>query len=153
MQARDVVRRFFEEVWNGRDLAVLDEIIAPDCVTHQLRSTEASAPAVPRTPETLKHELAEWFHSFPDVRMNVEDTIAEGDRVSSRVLMRGTHRAPWMGVPATGREVALWLSVTHRVHAGKIVEDWVLVDRLGLLQQLGIVADMPSLLAAAGKGR
>jgi len=148
---RDVAGRFFLEVWNERRLGVLYEIIAPDCVTHQLRSNEGAAPGEPRGPAEIEREVAEWHRAFPDLQVTVEDMVAEGDRVVSRVALRGTHAHDWMGVPARGKAMQFWLIVTHRVRDGFIIEDWVLWDRLGLLQQLGVVADTVSLLAAAAR--
>ncbi len=149
MNPRDVAGRFFFEVWNERRLGVLDEIVAPDCVTHQLRSSEGAAPGVPRGPREIAHEVAEWHRAFPDLQVTVDDRVAEGDRVVSRVTLRGTHAHEWRGVPGRGRPVHFSLIVTHRIRHGLIVEDWVLWDRLGLLQQLGVVGDTASLLAGA----
>ncbi len=143
-----VVLRFYEGLWNGRDLSVADEIIAGECVTHQLRSG-AECVGVRRGAEEAKRHVGEWVKGFPDLRFTVEQLVAEGDRVVSVCVMRGTHEGVWMGVAPTGREVSIRLTVVQRVEGGKIVEDWVQVEALGLFQQLGLVPSSEEILARA----
>ena len=150
MSAEDgkrIARRFIEELWNERRMEVADELFAPDCVTHQLRSGAEDVPA-PRTPELLKQHVAAWLAAFPDLRFEVEQVIAEGELVNTRCTMRGTHMGAWLGVAPTKREVSVRMSVTHRVAGGRIVEDWVLVESFGLFQQLGLVPPREELLPA-----
>lgn len=141
-----VVSRFYEELWNNRNLTVADEIIASDCVTHQLQSGALSVGA-PRNPEAVKYHISEWLGGFPDLRFTVEQMIAEGDRVMSQSVMRGTHTGAWLGIAPTGKEVWIRLIVTQRIAGGKIVEDWVLVEALGLFQQLGLIPATEEILA------
>lgn len=133
-----VVRRFVNELWNGRRLDVADEIFATDCITHQLRSGEPVTSA-PRDPQTIKQHVLDWVNAFPDLQFTIEQTVASADRVASHITMRGTHNGAWMGVSPTGKQISLTMIVIHRIDALKIVEDWVLVDSLGLFQQLGLV--------------
>ena len=143
-----LVRRFYEELWNGRRMEAADEIFAAGCVTHQLHSG-AEVSAAERSPEALKRHVAEWLKGFPDLRFEVEQMIAEGAEVLSRSVMRGTHAGEWMGIAASGREVSIRMMVVHRIEGGKIVEDWVLVESLGFLQQLGLVAPTSEILSKA----
>jgi steroid delta-isomerase-like uncharacterized protein len=143
-----VVRRFVEELWNGRRLELAGELIAADCVTHQLRSGPEPA-ASPRDPETLKRHVAEWLDAFPDLSFGVEEMVAEGDLVVSRLVMRGTHTGSWQGVAPTGKQVSIRMLTTHRVAGGKIVEDWVLVESLGFFQQLGLLPATREIIAGA----
>jgi predicted ester cyclase len=145
-----IVSRFFEELWNNRNLSVADEIIAPDCVTHQLQSGVVSV-GVPRSPEAVKHHISEWLGGFPDLHFAIEGTVAEEDRVVSQSVMSGTHTGTWLGIAPTGKEVNIRLTVTQRIVDGKIVEDWVLVEALGLFQQLGLIPDTQEILAKATK--
>lgn len=145
---KSVVSRFYEELWNNRNLSVADEIIAPDCVTHQLQSGATSV-GVPRSPEAVKHHVGEWLNGFPDLRFTVEQMIAEEDRVVSQSMMQGTHKGAWLGIAPTGKEVSVRLTVTQRIENGKIVEDWVLVEALGLFQQLGLIPATEEILSKA----
>ncbi len=142
-----MVRRFIEELWNQRKLELADELFSADCVTHQLR-LGADPAGAPRGPEVMKHHVGEWLASFPDIQFTIEQMLADGDRVMTQCTARGTHSAAWLGIPATGRFVAIQMFVVHRIEDVRIVEDWVLVDSLGVLQQLGVVKPTEELLAA-----
>ena len=142
---KQVINRFVEELWNQRQLDVADAIFAKDCVTHQLRSG-AAIDTVPRGPGAMKEHVAGWVASFPDFRFIVEQMLSEGDRVVTQLLMEGTHQGAWMGIPASGKKMQIRMFTVHRVVQGKIVEDWVLVEALGLFQQLGLVPDTAELV-------
>src|SRR2546421_4039312 len=147
-QNKAVVRRFIEERWNQRKLDTADELIAEDCVTHQLRALEESGGA-PRSPELVKREAAGWLAAFPDLTFELEQMIAADDQVVSRYMIHGTHTGAWCGVSPTGRTIAVPMMTIHRIYHGKIVEDWVLVGTLTLLQQLGLVPETSEIIAAA----
>jgi steroid delta-isomerase-like uncharacterized protein len=143
-----IVYRFIEELWNQRKLDLADELFAQDCITHQLR-IGADPAGVPRGPEMIKHHVADWLASFPDIHFTIEQMIAERDRVMTQCVAHGTHSASWLGVPATGKFIAIQMFVVHRIASDLIVEDWVLVDALGVYQQLGLVPPSEQLLASA----
>ena len=85
------------------------------------------------------------MHSaFPDLQMNVEDMIAEGDKVVARVRMSGTHQGEFMGIDPTGNRVEISGIDILRVADGKIVEHWGNFDDLGMMQQLGVIEQPPS---------
>jgi len=142
---KQLINRFVQELWNERRLDVADSIFAKDCVTHQLRSG-VPADAVPRGPEAIKEHVAGWIASFPDLHFNIEQMVSEGDRVMTQMLMEGTHQGAWPGIPASGKKMQIRMFTVHRVVQSKIVEDWVLVESLGLFQQLGVVPDTSDLL-------
>jgi len=140
-----LIRRFVEELWNERQLDVADAIFAKDCVTHQLQSG-VSADAVPRGPQAIKEHIAGWIASFPDLRFSIEQMLSEGNHVATQLLMEGTHQGAWLGIPASDKRVQIRMFTVHHVVQGKIVEDWVLVESLGLFQQLGVVPDTADLV-------
>ena len=145
-----VVRRFYEELWNKRNLSVADEIFAADCVTHQLQSGTESE-AVPRSPEAIKDHVASWLAGFPDLRFSIERMVADADHVVSRSIMHGTQRGVWNGLAPTGKLVSIRMFVDHRIENGKIVEDWVLVEALGFFQQLELVPATREILSSSGR--
>ncbi len=143
--AKHIIKRFVEELWNARRLDVADEIFSEDCVTHQLRSGVLADPAH-RGPGRMKEHVSGWLVSFPDLRFNVEQMIAEADRVVTQLVMEGTHQGIWMGISPTGKRLQIRMITIHRIANGKIAEDWVLVESLGLFQQLGAVPDTAELI-------
>src|SRR4029450_2033607 len=143
-----IIERFVEELWNGRNLDVADEIFATSCITHQLRSGSPITSA-PRDPETIKQHVLEWLNAFPDLTFSVEQMVADGDRVASQMTMQGTQSGTWMGIAPTGKQISIQMMTIHRIEAGKMVKDWVLVDSLGLFQQLGLVPEREKIFAQA----
>ena len=128
-----LLRRSVEEVFSAQgDIDVADEIFAPDYVGHN-----PTDPQDVRGPEGAKG-LANMYHSaFPDVRLSIEEQIAEGDRVVTRWIASGTHQDEMMGIAPTGNQVRVeGITISH-VHEGKILQEWELFDTLGLMQQLG----------------
>ena len=150
MQPADVVERFFSEVWNGRDFAALDEIVDQSCVTHQVRSASEPISTAKRGPGALRQHIEAWLAAFPDIRVTTDLRCVCGSHVISWVTMRGTHRAPWQGIPPSNREVTIRTVAQHRVEGGRIVEDWVIVEALGFYQQLGLIPSMQELLNEHG---
>ena len=149
-QNKAIVLRFYEELWNQRRIDIADELVAPECVTHQLRSG-ADVVGVPRGPAAIKRHVAEWLSGFPDLRFDVEQIIAGDGEVVTRSVMHGTHTGDWHGVAATGRRIGIRMVVIQRIADGRIAEDWVLVESLGLWQQLGLLPATDEILARAGK--
>lgn len=145
-----IVSRFFDELWNQRRIEIANEIIAANCVTHQLQSG-AEDTGVLRNPEAVKHHVSGWLVGFPDLRFDVEQMLAEDDHVVTRCVMHGTHKGGWFGISATGKRVSIRMIVTHRIEEAKIAEDWVLVEALGFFQQLGLVSSTQEILALSAK--
>lgn len=128
-----LVRQAIGRLWNEGCPEAVDEFLAPAFIDHQ------PTPGPPQTLDDIKQELRMYRTAFPDLHITIEDQIAEGDRVVSRWTARATHRGPLWGVPATGRSVAVMGVFIDRLADGKIQEEWAHWDRLGLLQQLGVV--------------
>lgn len=142
--AKHIIERFVEELWNARRLDVADQIFSEDCVTHQLRSGVLAEPTR-RGPQEMREHVSAWLVSFPDLRFRIEQMIAERDRVVSQLVMEGTHQGTWMGIPPTGKRLQIRMVTIHRIANHKIAEDWVLVESLGLLQQVGVLPSMAEL--------
>jgi steroid delta-isomerase-like uncharacterized protein len=141
-----LVRRWLEAINQG-NVAVTDEVFALDCVRRLIY--HASVTRVGRGPDAVKRRISEWRAAFPDWRFTVEDMLAEGDLVMTRCTVRGTHQGELFGLPPTGREVAYTEILVSRVSEGRIVEQSVLIDRLGLLQELGALPDTGEILRQA----
>ena len=129
-----VSRRVAEEIFNGGNLDLADELYASDYVLH-----DPSLPEDLTGPEGIKRYAAMTLGAFPDIRVAVEDQVAEGDKVVSRWTATGTHTGDLMGIPPTGRRVEISGVTINRFSGGKIAEDWYQSDDLGMMQQLGVV--------------
>ena len=140
-----IVERFVEELWNDRRLDVADEIFSEGCVTHQLCSGVTAEPA-PRGPKEMKEHVSGWLMCLPDLHFKIEQMIADGDRVVSQLVMEGTHQGTWMGISPTGKKLQIRMITIHRIANSKIAEDWVLVESLGFLQQLGVLPGTAELI-------
>ena len=77
--------------------------------------------------------------AFPDLHFTIEELIAEGDKVAGRYTARGTHKGELMGIPPTNNAISLTVSEIYRIADGKITEHWVILDALGMMQQLGVI--------------
>ncbi len=127
-----LVRRFLEEGYNKRNLAIADELLSPTLVISFFGS-------VLKGPEGWKKLANVFLTAFPDIYVSIEETIAEGDKVVASWTCRGTHKGPLKGVAPTGK-VVTWKGIAiYRVSDGKIVEAEGLNDALGIMQQIGAI--------------
>ena len=134
-----IVRRWTEEGGNQGNLAVFDELSAPNWVYH-----DPSFPTV-RTLADYKRWVTETRNAFPDNHITIEDMIAEGDKVVLRWTLRGTNTGEIvtpMPLPATGRQVTISGITIVRIAGGKGVEVWSQMDMLGIMQQIGVIPTM-----------
>lgn len=125
-------RRFFEEIWSKGNFAVIDDLVAPDYIDHDSNTSSAG-------PEGLRQEVSLYRNAFPDLVFAIEDVIAEGDKVVTRLTASGTHERDLPGIPATGKRVTMAGMYITRYEAGMAAEAWVKFDFLGLYRQLGAI--------------
>jgi len=125
---------FGQKVINGRDLSVVSEFIAPHSVHHEL----GDVPEDFRSgPSAMAQFLNLYLRAFPDLRLDFEDVLVDRDRVVTRWHLEGTQDGPLMGIAASGRRVSIEGIRIDRVENGKIVESWMQLDTLSLLEQIG----------------
>jgi steroid delta-isomerase-like uncharacterized protein len=132
-QNKSIVRRWIEEGWNKGNLKVVDQLYAPNFVQHE------PPPASVNSSEALKQYVGSYLTAFPDLHFTIDDLVAEGDKVVWRFSAKGTHKASFMGIPPTGKVSSITGMVLFRLENSRIVEAWVNIDALGLLQQLGVI--------------
>ena len=125
-----LARRFLEETQNAKNLDVVDELVAPTFVGHTARLQGVAA---------LKEAIGANLAAFPDLQITMEDQRSEGPIVASRYTARGTHRGDYHGIAPTGKAVTYTVIAMHGITNGQITEGWRVVDRLGILEQLGAV--------------
>jgi steroid delta-isomerase-like uncharacterized protein len=129
-----LIRRQEEELFGRGNLELADEIYAPDYVGH-----DPSNPEDVRGLEAAKRAAADYRRAFPDLRVTVEDLIAEGDKVAARLRVRGTHLGDLDGIAPTGKRVDFTGIVISRIEGGMIADDWANFDDLGMMRQLGVI--------------
>ena len=130
---KEVMRRFISEVMEKKNPAAVDEFIAADYIEH------SPIPGFAEGVEGMKQMMGMFFGAFPDLHMQVEDVIAEGDKVVMRLKTEGTHQGEFMGIAATGKQVSFEEIHMMRIANGKMVEHWGIEDNMTMMQQMGII--------------
>jgi steroid delta-isomerase-like uncharacterized protein len=129
-----LVRRLVTEAQQNGNLALIDDLIAPDFVDH------SPLPGVPGTRDGFRALFAGCRAAFPDLRISIEDQVADDTSVATRKRFRGTHKGPFMGVPASGRTIDFEVIDMMKIRDGRITDHWVVVDQMLLLTQLGAIS-------------
>jgi steroid delta-isomerase-like uncharacterized protein len=114
-----IARRVYEIISTG-DFGQASEIVDQEAPDNELLPNDPPAKLI----DTFKETFSETREGFPDLSITVEDVMAEGDRVSARVVMRGTHRGEFQGIAPTGKRVEVRAIDMFRIREGKIVEHW-----------------------------
>jgi steroid delta-isomerase-like uncharacterized protein len=131
-------RRFFDEVFSKGRLELVDELFATDYVGHPSGNEEPN-----RGPEGVKEYVAGLRGAASDLKITIDDQIAEGAKVATRWTARGTHDGELMGIAPTGRPVSVTGITIQHLRDGKVVEGWTNWDGMSLLQQLGGIPGPP----------
>jgi steroid delta-isomerase-like uncharacterized protein len=127
-----LVRRFFE-AFNAGDLDAAVAVFAPNAVVHN-----SGAPD-PLNLEGFGQLAGVFLAAFPGGQHSIDDIVVEGDKVVTRITYRGAHTGDLMGMPPTGKHVAVSAMTIDKIANGKIVETWRLFDQMSMMQQLGMI--------------
>ncbi len=134
-----IIRRYYEDLWNPWNLEAANALISPEM------EFRGSLGITVRGIEGFQGYMSTVRSAFPDFHNRVEDLVAEGDKVVARLTYTGTHQGEMFGLAPTGRTITYPGIAVFRISGDKIVEGWVMGDRLGLFQQLSEpVAPNPS---------
>jgi steroid delta-isomerase-like uncharacterized protein len=129
-----IIDKFIEEVINQNRMDRADDLVAKDFVELD------PLPGQRQGREGLKEMLGMMRAAFPDIRWVVEEMVAEGDTVVTRFTWTGTHQGAFLGVPATGKNVSVKGVVIDQLVGGKMSKSRILMDSLGMMQQLGAIS-------------
>ena len=133
---KEKMRRVLEEAFGQGKTEVVDEVLDSDFVCWDPNSETGEI----RGAETIKGEIEFFRNAFPDFYWRVDDQIAEGDRVTTRYTLGGTHQGEFFGVPGTGKRIEITgINIDRFDEGGKLVEEWPEYDLLGAMQQMGAV--------------
>jgi steroid delta-isomerase-like uncharacterized protein len=127
-----LARRFYDEIINGRNLDLIDELVADDFVEHE------EFPGLPEGRDGVKAFFGMMLEAFPDMRFEVEEIVATDDTAVVRLRMRGTHQGTFMDIPATGKQIDVPSIDWVRLRDGQAVEHWGVTDTGAMMQQLGV---------------
>lgn len=133
---KELIRRWFEEVWNKGRADAIPEMFADDGIAHGL-SDDAAKPL--RGPNGFLPFHAQFREAFPNIEVVVEDTIAEGDKVVARCSVRGKHVGDSLGFKATGTQAEFDGITIVRIKDGKFIEAWNNFDFMKMYKQLGAI--------------
>ncbi len=128
--AAATVRRYIDEALNKGNASIVNEVFAPDAVSHTPNGDL-------RGHDEIKESIMMRRGAFPDLRATIDKQVADGDDVVTYLTPSGTHKGDYRGVPAPNRQVTWTQIAIARFENGKIVESWRIPDRLGLRQQMG----------------
>lgn len=132
-QNKAVVRRFYEAFGNS-DFAALEDVLAPDLEAYFHSAT------TPQSREEMLQGIRMWFEAFTDSHYTIDEQVAEGDSVATRVTFQSTHSlGEFMGLPPTGKQITVKGITVERIKDGRIVERRISYDQMGIMQQLGLV--------------
>lgn len=134
---KDLCRRFIQKIFNEGELSLIGDFMSPDAVNHELvDSFGDDEPPQGHNIKWLVDLVYLYRRAFPDLRLEIQDQIAEGDRVVTCLHMQGTQKNALMAIAASGRKIDLAGIRVDRIADGKIVESWAHFDALGMLRQL-----------------
>ena len=132
-----LVRRFVDDIVNGENYDLAEELFAESYVRHDPTMGEGEGQ---RGPAAFVAAVEPMRDAFPDLEMTIDHLIATGEEVAFRATERGTHEGEFMGIEPTGTEVEVAGIAMHRIENGKVAETWAVWDVLGLLGQLGVIS-------------
>lgn len=131
----DLLRRWFDEIWNRGNVDAADELLAPGATLHE---TAVGGDGIQKLSD-FKAMARALLRAIPDIHFELETTMQDGDLAAARVTVTGTHSGPGLGPQPTGRSFRITGMVMIRTSDGQTVEGWSSFDMLGLYEQLGIV--------------
>jgi steroid delta-isomerase-like uncharacterized protein len=129
---KDVTRQLYA-AFNSGDLRALDALVADEFVEHE------QTPGIPPNKDGLKQFVVMLRQAFPDAVFEIADSAAEQDKVWTRLVVTGTQRGTYFGIPPTGRTIRIEVFDICRIARDQITEHWGLSDQMGVMRQLGVV--------------
>jgi steroid delta-isomerase-like uncharacterized protein len=128
----ELIKKYFEEVWNQGNLEVLDEILDENYINHS-----PGAPNPPTGPAGLKPIVAAIREAFPDLKYIIENIVIAENQIAVHTIMTGTHLGDFFGIAPTGKQIRVNQMQIERIKNNKIIEHWRVTDDLNLMRQLG----------------
>ena len=132
VESKNLIRRYVE-TWNKGDIEGLSRFWAHDMIHHTRTKKQGF--------DEVKEIVTDFAKAFPDLQFHLDDMVAEGDRVATRMIAHATHLGAYMGVPPTGKKVSCAVMGVARVVGDKIAEHWGVTDELAIMAQIGLLPE------------
>lgn len=132
VESKNLIRRYVE-TWNKGDIEGLSQFWARDMIHHTRTKKQGF--------DEVKQIVKDFAKAFPDLQFRLDDIIAEGDRVATRMIAHATHLGAYMGVPPSGKKVSCAVMGVARVVGDKIAEHWGVTDELAIMAQIGLLPE------------
>jgi steroid delta-isomerase-like uncharacterized protein len=132
-ELKSVMRKLYD-AFNAGDLRAIDRLVVDEFVEHE------DTPGIPPGKEGLKHFVVTLRKAFPDALFEVADMASESDKVWTRIVVTGTQRGEYFGIPPTGKSIRIEVFDICRVVHNRISEHWGLSDQMGVMRQLGVLS-------------
>jgi len=136
MTNAEIMQRWFDEVWNNKNVEVIDELFAENGIARGLVNEDGSDVIGPADYKPFQQK---FLTAYPDLKVEVQDTVTEGEKIGIRCRVTGTHCGEGLGVKPCNKSVDFGFIGIARIRDGKIVEAWNSIDFLTMYQQLGAV--------------
>ena len=133
MDRQSVLQGIFDKAFNQGNLAAIDELVAPEGISHQLSW------GMPANRLGLKQWIAMLRTAFPDLQCSIEHEIIQGDKIAAHWTMRGTHKGLFLGNAPTNKPILVQGLIYAHIENNQIIENWTMIDQMSVLQQLGLV--------------
>jgi steroid delta-isomerase-like uncharacterized protein len=130
---KDIARRFMDECWSEGRLEAIPELVSENCSIH-----DPVFPSLPAGADSMKRHISTCRSGFPDLKFNIEDTVAERNEVVLHWTARGTHKGQFLGMAPTNKQATVSGTSIFRIDGGKIVEQWADWNLMSLMEQLGM---------------
>ncbi len=133
MHRQSVLQGIFDKAFNQGNFAAIDELVAPQGISHHLSW------GIPANRMGLKQMIAMLRTAFPDLQCTIEDEINQDDKAAAHWTMRGTHKGLFLGNSPTNKPILVQGLIYARIENNQIIENWTMIDQMGVLQQLGLI--------------
>ena len=132
---KSLARRAMDELWTKGNLGVVDQLYSENCIFHDLGN-----PVDIRGRDGIKQFARAYRTACPDLQCTLEEVVAEGDKVVTRLRAQGRFERALAGISPTGKEMDVTAIAIHRIENGRIVEHWSNIDSAALMAQLGLIS-------------
>ena len=140
---KELCRHFIQAIFNEGKLPLIRDFMSPDAVNHDVTDSFGDTEPLQAHKIGWTADLVSLYrHAFPDLLLEIQDQIAEGNQVVTRLRMRGTHKNALMTIAASGRKIDITCIRIDRMADGKIVESWSHFDMIGMLHQIGALPEL-----------